>query len=214
LNEPDSTSGEAAVVYVVDDDDAFRDSLRWLLESAGLRVQTHADAREFLQHFSPGHPGCLVLDIRMPEMHGLELQERLNQLSDAPPIIFVTGHGDVPMAVSAVKKGAVDFIEKPFNDEEFLGLVRNALQVDAARRASNAQRSSALERLKSLTQRERAVMDLVVAGRLNKMIADELRISIKTVEAHRARVMGKLGVNSVAGLVQVALNAKAARAPH
>jgi len=201
-----TTALDEPLVYVVDDDEAFRDSLTWLLDSAGLGVQAFDSAQRFLGGFRPQQHACLVLDIRMPGMTGLELQEELNRRPYSPPIIFVTGHGDVPMAVTAVKRGAVDFVEKPFSDEAFLELVQKALRLDAELRSRSAVKLSVVTRLATLTPREREVMERVIAGKLNKVIADDLAISIKTVEAHRARVMEKLGVSSVAELVQLSLS--------
>ncbi len=194
-----------ATVFIVDDDEAFRDSLCWLLESAGHCVAAYPSAEKFLTGYDSEQPGCLVLDIRMPGMNGLELQDELTRRALVIPIIFVTGHGDVPMAVSAVKKGAAEFLEKPFNDQAFLGLVEKALTIDAAQRREQARKLTVAARLEKLTSREREIMGFVIAGKMNKTIADELCISIKTVEAHRARVMQKLGVDSVAALVQLAL---------
>jgi FixJ family two-component response regulator len=204
-------AAELPLIYVVDDDEAFRDSLRWLLESAGFRVATFATAEHFLDSYQAGSAACLVLDVRLPGCSGLELQEEIIRRGHAIPIIFVTGHGDVPMAVNAVKKGAVDFIEKPFNDAEFLGLVENAMKLDSLALQSRTRKVSAALRLATLTQREREVMELIVSGKQNKVIADELGISIKTVEAHRAKVMEKVGVNSVAELVQIVLDSKTPR---
>ena len=192
------------VVHVVDDDEALRDSLRWLLESAGHSVADHATAESFLATYDPEQAGCLVLDIRMPGMSGLELQDELKRRGHAIPIIFITGHADVPMAVSAVKKGAIEFIEKPFNDHAFLALINNALALDIETRRAAA-------RLLTLTQREREVMERVVAGKRNKDIAAELSVNIKTVEAHRAKLMQKMGVGSLAELVQLVSNAGAPR---
>jgi len=192
------------VVHVVDDDEALRDSLRWLLESAGHRVATYATAESFLATWEPEQAGCLVLDIRMPGMSGLELQDKLKRRGHTIPIIFVTGHGDVPMAVNAVKKGALEFIEKPFNDQAFLVLIKNALAFDAETRRATA-------RLVTLTQREREVMELIVAGKRNQDIAAKLSINIKTVEAHRANVMRKARVGSLAELVQLVHGAGAPR---
>ncbi len=190
------------LVNLVDDDPALRDSLRWLLESAGHRVADFASAEGFLSAFDPAQRGCLVLDIRMPGMSGLELQDELGRRGSRLPIIFITGHGDVPTAVSAVKKGAFEFVEKPFNDQQFLGLVERAIARDAEfRRQSHGQRLFQ-ERLATLTQREREVLDLIVAGRRNREIAETLQVSIKTVEAHRAKVMQKTGASSLAELVQ------------
>jgi len=206
-------STHAATVYIVDDDDAFRDSLRWLLEPTGYTVAAYADAASFLAEYDARQPGCLVLDIRMPGMSGLELQDELRRRGSTLPVIFVTGHGDVPMAVNAVKKGAVEFIEKPFNDRAFLGIVENALKIDASQRRDRARKMSAAARIGALTEREREIMRHVVAGKMNKTIADELGISIKTVEAHRAKVMQKMGVDSIAQLVQLALEGGTPRKP-
>jgi len=196
------------LVYVLDDDAACRDSLRWLLESAGYRVETYATAEHFLACCEPGAGSCLILDVRMPGMSGLALQEELLRREQCVPIIFVTGHGDVPMAVDAVKKGAVDFLEKPFKDAELLARVQSAVSLERAALLVRAQRDLAVTRLSTLSQREREVMERIIAGKLNKVIADELQISIKTVEAHRARLMEKLAVDSVAGLVQLALSSR------
>ena len=193
---------EEQKVFVVDDDDAMRDSLKWLLESRGLKVDIYASSEEFLAAFHGGMTGCMVLDVRMPGMSGLELYEQLQARAATLPVIFITGHGDVPMAVTALKRGAADFIEKPFNDREMLGLVERCMAEDRAARDKRAASALATQRLGSLTQREREVLDLIVGGKLNKQIADELGISIKTVEVHRSRVMGKMEVNSVAKLVQ------------
>ena len=193
------------LVYVVDDDEAMRDSMRWLLESSGFRVAAFATGEHFLAAHQHGEGACLVLDVRMPGMSGLALQECLLRRNDHLPIVFVTGHGDVPMAVSAVKRGAVDFIEKPFQDRALLALIDGAVRADRHLIAAKARQAAAAARLATLSPREREVMELVVAGKLNKVIADELGISIKTVEVHRSRVMEKLGANSVAELVQITL---------
>jgi len=190
-------------VFVVDDEEAVRDSLQWLLESKGLKVALFDSAEAFLAAYSPSLPGCLVVDVRMPGMSGLELQEKLAELHYAIPVIFITGHGDVPMAVQAVKHGAIDFLEKPFNDKDLLAIIERSLEHDRQQRERLQQASSAQSRLASLTPREREVMELVVAGKLNKLIADQLEISIKTVEAHRAKVMEKVGAHSLAELVQI-----------
>ena len=199
MSEPSQT------IYVVDDDEAMRDSLTWLLEGEGYRVVCFDSAEHFLLARRDEMRGCLVLDVRMPEMSGLELHEKLDSLGSQMPIIFVTGHGDVPMAVSALQRGACDFIEKPFSDEDLLSRIRRALELDCEL-ATQRERSHALShRIEQLTQREREVMQLVVAGKLNKQIADELNISMKTVEAHRARVMEKMGVRTLAELVKAVL---------
>ena len=193
------------VVYVVDDDEAVRDSLQWLLEGASYRVQAYDSAEAFLADFDARAIACLVLDVRMPGMSGLELQEELVRRKATLPIIFITGHGDVPMAVSTMKKGAVDFIEKPFDQAKLKSLVEQMLvqaRDDAARRDHERMNQALLARL---TAREQQVLERIMAGRLNKQIADDLGISIKTVEAHRANIMDKLRANTVADLMRVAL---------
>ena len=195
------------LVCVVDDDDAIRDSMRWLLESAGYAVAAFGSAGHFLAEYRPGIAACLVLDVRMPDLSGLELQAHLKERSDETPIIFVTGHGDVPMAVSAVKNGAFDFIEKPFKDESLLALIAGATQHGAARQRHAARRLSASARCATLTPREREVLDRVIAGRRNKQIADDLGISVRTVEIHRARAMEKMGARTVAEVVQMMIEA-------
>src|SRR5574340_639222 len=192
-------------VYIVDDDEAMRDSLAWLVESQGFAVAAFACAEDFLSVWHDDMAGCLVLDVRMPGMSGLELYEKLQARKAALPVIFITGHGDVPMAVAALKKGAADFIEKPFNDKDMLRLIEQCLHADREARARRRSGADASRRFASLTEREREVLDLVVAGRLNKQIADVLDISIKTVEVHRARVMEKMNVRSVAELVHAVL---------
>ena len=200
-------SANGRLVYVVDDDEALRDSLRWLLESTGYRVAAFSTAERFLTAYKPGSASCLVLDVRMPGITGLELQQELNRRGERLPIIFITGHGDVPMAVSAVKRGAFHFLEKPFKDAQLLALIEEAASVTGPV-AEREQGRCAAARLATLTQREREVMDLVVRGRKNKQIAEELHISVKTVEAHRARAMEKMDVGSVAELVRATLSAK------
>ncbi|MFO0387713.1 MAG: response regulator transcription factor [bacterium] len=196
-------------VFVVDDDEAVRDSLKWLLEANGYRIETFDSAERFLLHFDSKRIGILILDVRMPGMGGLELQERLTDLGNGLhfylPIIFITGHGDVTMAVNTMKKGAVDFIEKPFDEIELRATVQRLIEQAQAAAAVHDKKRSAQEKLQRLTNRERQVLDCIVAGRLNKQIADDLNISIKTVEAHRANVMDKLGVGNVADLLKIAL---------
>lgn len=199
-------------VFVVDDDEAMRDSMAWLLEANGLTVRMFASAAAFLNAYHEDMAGCLVLDVRMPGMNGLELHERLQGLHSTLPVIFVTGHGDVPMAVSALKKGAADFIEKPFNNKEILGLIEQCLAVEREQFSQRRRRAEIDKRLASLTPREREVMELMSAGRLNKQIADELGISIKTVEVHRGRVMDKMEVRSLAELVQCVMASPASPA--
>jgi two-component system response regulator FixJ len=200
--------GPAPVVFVVDDDPAMRDSLRWLIESTGLQVETFADAQTFLARIRPDVPGCLVLDIRMPDMSGLDLQAELGRRSVGLPTIMVTGHAEVPMAVRAVKAGAIDFIEKPFSDQLLLDRVRQGIEMDRQEREGRARRAEVLRRMSLLTQREREVLHLVVAGRANKEIAAALELSPKTVEVHRAHVMEKMQASSVAELVRFTLFAQ------
>jgi two-component system, LuxR family, response regulator FixJ len=191
------------IVYVVDDDDGMRRALTLLLSTVGYATEAYARPSEFLAHFKPDEPGCLVLDIRMPGMSGLELQEQLNRTGCMLPIIFITGHGDVPMAVQAMKAGAFEFIQKPFRDQDLLDQINHALQHDAENRQGVARRAEVLRRLESLTPRERQVMDLVVEGGANKVIAIDLGLSERTVEIHRAKVMEKMGARSVAHLVKL-----------
>jgi two-component system response regulator FixJ len=197
------------IVFVVDDDRAMRDSLRWLLESIGLTVRTYATAAEFLREHDPAQPGCLVLDVRMPGMSGLDLQAELVQRGAELPTIVVTGHGEVAMAVRAVKAGAIDFIEKPFSDQLLLDRVRQALEIDRQSREVRVRRKDARRRLASLSAREREVLELVAAGKANKEIAAALGLSPKTVEVHRAHVMSKMAVDSLAELIRVAILAGA-----
>ena len=192
-------------VYVVDDDEAVRDSLQWLLEGKDYRVRCFDSAESFLSRYDPREVACLIVDIRMPGVTGLELQDRLLERKSPLPIVFITGHGDVPMAVNTMKKGAMDFIPKPFKEEELLSVVERML--DQAREAfADYQHAANREALMGkLTAREAQVLERIVAGRLNKQIADDLGISIKTVEAHRANIMEKLNANTVADLLKIAL---------
>lgn len=192
-------------VFVIDDDEPLRDSIQWLLEAHGYRVVLYDSAERFLADGAATQPGCLLLDVRMPGMSGQQLFDALIERGSRMPVVFITGHGDVPMAVAAVKKGAVDFIEKPFGEQELLRLVAHCLERDAEQREAVAASASIAARLTALTPREREVLDLIVAGKLNKIIADQLAISPKTVEVHRARVMEKMGVRSVAELVQAVM---------
>jgi RNA polymerase sigma factor (sigma-70 family) len=195
------------VVHVVDDDAAVLDAIRLLLRSVGLPSRGYASAADFLESHQAGNPGCLVLDLRMPGMSGVELQDRLRELECDLPIVFVTAHGDVPTAVRAIKAGAVDFIQKPFPDQKLLDKVHQALALDARNRALRAERLEIRQRIEGLTPREREAMALVVAGLPNKRIARELGISERTVEVHRARVMEKMRVSSVPELVRLVLRA-------
>ncbi len=199
-----------STVFVVDDDDAVRDSLRWLMRSVGLSVETFSSAQSFLDGYDRSVPGCLVLDIRMPGMSGLDLQEKLAGEGVALPVIVISGHADVPMAVRALKAGAFDFIEKPFNDQLLLDCVQRAIDVDLMQRREAADREQIVTRLELLTPRELEVLDLVVKGTPNKLISRELGVTLKTVEAHRARVMEKLQAGSAAELVRLVLSVRAA----
>lgn len=189
-------------VYVVDDDEAVRSGLRMLLSSCGLRSEAHASALAFLDAVDPARPGCLLLDVRMPGMSGLELQEKLQQKGVLLPVIVLTGHGDVPMAVRAMKRGAFDFIQKPFNDQYLLDRINEALALDLHERRRREQQAVLRERMERLSPRERDVLDRLVLGQANKVIAVELGISERTVELHRAHVMEKMQLRSVAQLVQ------------
>lgn len=195
-------------VIVVDDDDAVRLSLKMLLKSVGQQTEAYASAQDFLDAFDPEQPGCLVLDIRMPGMSGLELQERLNQMHAITPIVFVTGHGDVPMAVEAMQNGAVDFIQKPFRDQDLLDRVNQAIEKDRENRRSLLARDEIRRRIGLLTPREREVLDLVTKGKANKVVAGDLNVSQRTVEIHRARVMEKMQASSLAHLVRMVLEAE------
>ena len=195
----------SSMIYIVDDDEAVRDSLRWLLEANGYTVRSYAGAEEFLTAYDPNQVGVLIADVRMPGMSGLELQETLIARKAPLPIVFITGHGDVPMAVSTMKKGAVDFLEKPFNEADLRNIVAGMLS-QAYERVHDAQVQRDQQAvLGRLTAREQQVLERIVAGRLNKQIAGDLNISIKTVEAHRANIMEKLEVTTVADLMKIAL---------
>jgi Response regulator len=190
-------------VFIVDDDEAIRDALTWLLQSRGVSAQAFGSAEDFLAHWRSDMAGCLLLDIRMSGMSGLDLFDRLREVQSRIPVIFLTGHGDVPMAVGALKRGARDFVEKPFNDNDLVDRVIEALEWDARRRAAEADNAGVAARLEALTARERQVMELVLAGKLNKVIADELGITMRTVEVHRAHVFEKMGVKTAVELAQM-----------
>lgn len=195
---PASDLSCASCVYIVDDDEAIRDALVWLLQSRDVTARAFASAEAFLTVWTPDTAGCLLLDIRMDGMSGLALFDRLCDAGNRMPVIFLTGHGDVPIAVASLKKGAHDFVEKPFNDNELVDRIIGALELDASRRSQNSARQDAAQRLGSLSPRERQVMERIIDGKLNKIIADELAISMRTVEMHRAHVFEKMGVkNSV-----------------
>ncbi|MGB0467020.1 MAG: response regulator transcription factor [Pontibacterium sp.] len=194
-------------IYIVDDDDDFRDSMQWLLESASHQVITFSSAQAFLDDFE-GEIGCMLLDIRMPEINGLALQQIMLDRGIQMPIIVISGHGDIPMAVSAMKHGALDFIEKPFDDEVLLRLVDKALARVTTMRKEQKELNTLLSHYETLSRREKEVMSLVVMGKANREIAEELGISPKTVEVHRARVMGKMQAGSLPVLVQQATRLK------
>ncbi len=195
---------EAPTVFVVDDDASVRRALQRLMASVKLRVETFASAREFLGCQPARGPACLVLDVRMPGLSGLDLQHELSRADQTLPIIFITGHGDIPMSVRAMKAGAVDFLQKPFNDQELLDAVHQALARNRRARRERAELAEIEQRLGSLTRREYEVLTLVITGMLNKQIAAELGVVEKTIKVHRARVMQKLRVVSVAELVRLA----------
>ena len=202
------TIQQEATVFVVDDDPAIRKSLRWLIESVGLKVQTHELASEFLESYSPEILGCLVLDIRIPGMSGLELQEKLRERGYDIPVIIVSGYGDVPMAVRAMKAGAIDFLEKPVSDQVLLDYIQKGIETDIKNKQNRIQNQDLMERKELLTRREREVMEYVVAGFSSREIAGTLNVSFKTVEAHRAKIMKKMQARSVPKLIQMDLQIK------
>lgn len=195
----------APTVFVVDDDEAVRDSLRLLLKSLGLPVVTHGSAAEFLADYDPEQPGCAVLDVRMPEMSGLELQDELNRRGAVIPVIFITGHGDVPMAVETMRRGAFDFLQKPFRDHELIERIQKALAGDCENRLRLGEQDRIRARLAALTPREQQVLQLVTSGKPNKVMADALGVSQRTIEIHRAHLMEKMGASSLAQLVRMAM---------
>ncbi|MBP6500430.1 MAG: response regulator transcription factor [Thauera sp.] len=192
-----------ACTHIVDDDEAIRDALEWLFKTRGVSCRTWPSGERFLDVWQPDWRGCIVLDIRMQGMSGLECFDTLLARGCQLPVIFITGHGDVPMAVSALKKGAFHFIEKPFNDHDLVDLVEKALAADRDRQRVAASRETIEARLATLTQREREVMELILEGKYNKVIADELSISMRTVEAHRSRIFDKMDVRSAVELAQL-----------
>lgn len=202
-------------VFVVDDDAAVRDSIAELLESVGLQFEGYASARAFLEALEPERPGCLVLDVRMAEMSGLALQQRLNALGISLPVIVLTGHGDVPMAVEAMKNGAVDFIQKPYREQALLDSINAALAQDAAARRSRATADAFDQGVAMLTEREREILDHLLAGRTSKEIARALAISPRTVEAHRRNLLRKLGTDTVKELMlRLASRERCSQGPH
>jgi two-component system, LuxR family, response regulator FixJ len=206
MKDAHAAPAASPTVFVVDDDQAVCNSLRLLLKSVGLATQTMSSATDFLAAYQPGQPGCLVLDVRMPGMSGLELQQELNVRGATIPVIFVTGHGDVPMAVDAMQHGAFDFLQKPFRDQELIDRIQRALARDASTHAALREHEHIRERLRSLTPREREVLALMTEGKPNKVMAHELGVSQRTVEIHRARVMEKSCASSLAQLVRMVMN--------
>lgn len=196
----------AATVYIVDDDDGMRRALSLLLNTVGYQTAAFASPKDFLEKFTADATGCLVLDIRMPGMSGLELQQHLNRKGSMLPVIFITGHGDVPMAVQAMKAGAFEFVQKPFRDQDLLDQINHALHQDQENRSTLARRADVLQHFELLTPREKQVMALVVDGAANKVIAIDLGLSERTVEIHRAKVMQKMGARSVAHLVKLQMS--------
>ena len=193
-------------VYIIDDDPAVRDSLRWLIESLQHPVETFDSAQAFLDRYEPDMRGCLVLDVRLPGMSGLQLQGKLGEMGCDLPVIIITGHGDIPMAVRALQAGALHFLEKPFRDQEILDHVQEALQVAERRHDSRARKEEIMDRIESLTPREYQIMKDIVRGDTNRVIGEKHDISVKTVEVHRTRVMHKMGAGSLPELVRMVLS--------
>jgi FixJ family two-component response regulator len=193
-------------VFIVDDDDAVRGSLRLLLKASGLPSVALGSAQEFLDTWHAEQPGCLILDVRMPGMSGLELQTELNRRGAIIPVIFISGHGDIPMAVEAIQHGAFDFLSKPFSDQDLIDRVRRAIAVDAENRKALAEKETLRSRYESLTPREKEVLLLVTQGKANKVMAGDLGVSQRTVEIHRARVMEKMGAHALAQLVRMTID--------
>jgi two-component system response regulator FixJ len=196
----------APTVFIVDDDSGVRSSIRVLMKSVGLPAMPYASAKEFLEAYHPHQAGCLVLDIRMPGMSGLELQDMLNERGAVIPVIFITGHGDIPMAVEAMRHGAFDFLQKPFRDQDLIDRIQKALARDQETRESLREHGKTRARIGSLTPREREVLDLLTSGKANKMMAQDLGLSQRTVEIHRAHAMEKMGARSVAELVRMVMD--------
>lgn len=196
------------IVSVVDDNDAFRDTLKLLFETVHIKVQTFASAKDFLKNYKPGQPGCIILDIRMPEMSGLELQKKLLDEQDFLPIIIITGHADVPIAIEAMKLGAFDFIEKPFRDQVLLDSVNRAIELNQKNWRERSEKADIKTKMSFLTPREHQVLDGIVAGKTNKLIAKDLGLSPKTTDFHRCNIMEKMGVNSAVQLIKIVMKAE------
>lgn len=197
---------EEAFVYIVDDDQAMTESLSWMIESVGFKTKTFSNAKTFLENYDPTQSGCLILDVRMPEISGPELQDKLNMKHISLPVIFISGHGDIPLAVRVMKAGAIDFLAKPFNDQTLLESINKAIRIDREKRATLFENKEILERAAQLSPREKEIMCHIVSGKLNKVISADLDISLKTVEAHRANIMKKMQVKSLPKLVATVLN--------
>ncbi|KXU86112.1 LuxR family transcriptional regulator [Caballeronia megalochromosomata] len=195
-------NSSAPVVYIVDDDNGMRTSLAWLLDSVGVKSEGFANAAEFLRAFDVSRPACLVLDVRMPETSGFDVQAELNRRGATLPIIFVSGHGDIPMSVRALQHGAIDFVEKPYNSQQMLDRVQRAMKLATQRHAKGERQRELRERVESLTAREKEVLRGVIEGKASKRIATDLSISVKTVDVHRASIKDKLGAASIAALVR------------
>ena len=196
-------------VFIIDDDEAFRDSVQELVSSVGLATETFRSALEFVETFDPARPGCLVLDVRMARMSGIALQAKLKEMGALIPIVFISGHGDIATAVNAIKDGAVDFVQKPYHEQQLLDAIDEALRRDAAQRVENADPDPLTERIATLTDREREVMELALKGLPSKVIAKELSISHRTVEQHRSRLLEKLGVGSITELMRLTFDRSA-----
>lgn len=195
-------------VFIVDDDEGIREGLALLLETVGQRCELYGSAIEFLESYDSNKAGCIVLDIRMPRMTGLDLQDKLQELGSELPVIFITGHGDIPMAVEAMRRGALDFIRKPFREQDLLDRINEALDIDAGKRQQSHDREELVKRIGSLSEREREVFHCVADGKMNKVIAVDLNISERTVEVHRAQVMKKLQVRTLAQLVRIKIESE------
>ena len=196
------STASAPIVFIIDDDEAVRDSLKFLLDSVGQKNKTFDHPHRFLDAYHESDSGCIVLDIRMPSMSGIELQNKLNSMHCILPIIFITGHGDVPMAVKAIKEGAMDFVQKPFRDQKLLDLINDAIKLDKKQRIELSEHKNILNRVKSLSEREYEVLNHIVAGKANKLIAADIGISQRTVEIHRSHIMKKMKTRSLAHLVR------------
>lgn len=192
-------------IYIVDDEKPVRDSIKFLMESIGLQAKGFASAQEYLDQFDADAPGCLITDIRMPMMSGLDLQQKLSEKALHLPIIMITGHGDVPMAVSAIQQGAIDFVEKPFNNQKLLDLVYKALEIDAKRRGENTKLGDIQQKYQYLTDKEQQVFELVIKGDLNKQIAKELFVTQSAIEARRAKIMEKMQANNLSDLMRMGM---------